>query len=88
MRNEQAKSFLEKLADASAGRYYTSDASDLKKTFNMIAEELRHQYRLGFYPDNNTADGQRHNWKVEVTAPETVVRSRRSYQAPEPSKGS
>lgn len=88
MRNEQAKSFLEKLADASSGRYYTSDASDLKKTFNMIAEELRHQYRLGFYPDNNTADGQRHNLRVEVTAPETIVRSRRSYQAPEPSKGS
>ena len=82
MRNEQAIGFLEELADVSAGRYYSSDVSDLKKTFNLIAEELRHQYRLGFYPDNGTNDGQRHSLKVEVTVPDAVVRARRSYQAP------
>ena len=82
MKNEQAVSFLEKLADVSAGRYYTSDGSDLKKTFNLIAEELRHQYRLGFYPDNGKIDGQRHTLRVEVTAVDAVVRARRSYQAP------
>ncbi|HKA23218.1 MAG TPA: VWA domain-containing protein [Blastocatellia bacterium] len=82
MRNERAIGFLERLADASAGRYYSSDASDLKKTFNLIAEELRHQYRLGFYPDNETADGNRHDLKVAVTAPDAIVRARRSYQAP------
>jgi VWFA-related protein len=86
MRNEKAIDFLEKLADASAGRYYSSDASDLKKTFNLIAEELRHQYRLGFYPDNEKADGNRHNLKVEVTEPDAIVRARRSYQAPNLSK--
>jgi len=88
MRNQEAMSFMEKLADASAGRYYSSDASDLKKTFNVIAEELRHQYRLGFYPDSEKADGNRHNLKVEVTTPDAIVRARRSYQAPDPSKDS
>jgi len=86
MRNERAIDFMEKLADASAGRYYASDASDLKKTFNLIAEELRHQYRLGFYPDSQKADGNRHDLKVEVTSSDAIVRARRSYQAPNLSK--
>lgn len=81
MRNEKAVSFLEKLADVSAGRYYSSDASDLKKTFSLIADELRHQYRLGFYPDNSKIDGKRHTLRVEVTAADVVVRARRSYRA-------
>ena len=80
-RNEQAISFLEKLAEVSAGRYYSGEASDLKKTFNLIAEELRHQYRLGFYPDHSKIDGNRHTLRVEVTARDAVVRARRSYQA-------
>ena len=81
MRNERAVGFLERLAEVSAGRYYSSEASDLKKTFNLIAEELRHQYRLGFYPDNSKIDGNRHTLRVEVTSRDAVVRARRSYQA-------
>jgi VWFA-related protein len=88
MRNEQAIGFLEKLADVSAGRYYSSEASDLKKTFSLIAEELRHQYRLGFYPDNSKIDGNRHTLKVEVATPDAIVRARRSYQAATLSGGS
>jgi VWFA-related protein len=82
MRNEEAMAFLTKLSDLSAGRFYSSKVSDLKKTFKLIAEELRHQYRLGFYPDVSKADGQRHTLRVEVTATDLVVRARRSYQAP------
>ena len=82
MRNADAVTFLTKLSDVSAGRFYSSEVSDLKKTFKLIAEELRHQYRLGFYPDVNKADGQRHTLRVEVSAPDAVVRARRSYQAP------
>jgi VWFA-related protein len=88
MKNEQAIIFLEKLADVSAGRYYNGEASDLKKTFNLIAEELRHQYRLGFYPDNSKADGNRHTLRVEVNAPDAIVRARRSYQAARLTNGS
>ena len=83
-RNEQAISFLERLADVSAGRYYSSDVADLKKTFNLIAEELRHQYRLGFYPENSKIDGNRHTLRVEVNAHDAIVRARRSYQATSP----
>lgn len=88
MKNEQAMDFLERLVEVSAGRYYNSDASDLAKTFRLIAEELRHQYRLGFYPDNSKVDGNRHMLRVEVTAPNAVVRARRSYQAASIGNGS
>jgi VWFA-related protein len=81
MRNEEAMKFLTKLADVSAGRFYSSKVGDLKKTFSLVAEELRHQYRLGFYPDNSKIDGNRHTLRVQVTAPDAVVRARRSYQA-------
>ena len=83
MRNEGAVSFLERLAETSAGRYYSSDTEDLKKTFSLITEELRNQYRLGFYPDNSKLDGQRHTLRVEVTVSDAIVRARRSYRAPE-----
>ena len=81
MRNGEAIAFLTELAEVSAGRFYSSKVSDLKKTFKLVAEELRHQYRLGFYPDSNKADGRRHNLRVEVNLPDATVRARRSYQA-------
>jgi len=87
MKNEDAIQFLTKLADVSAGRFYSSKVGDLKKRFSLVAEELRHQYRLGFYPDNSKIDGKRHTLRVEVTAPDAVVRARRSYQAASPTGG-
>jgi VWFA-related protein len=87
-RNAEAQSFLTTLADVSAGRFYSSDGSDFKKTFNLIAEELRHQYRLGFYPDATKADGQRHVLRVQVSDRDAVVRARRSYQAARFTNGS
>ena len=53
----------------------------LKKTFATIVEELRFQYRLGFYPPDETGDKTLHDLKVKVSRPETVVRSRGSYRA-------
>jgi VWFA-related protein len=82
-RNEEAMNFLRRLSEVSAGRYFSSEVSDLKQTFGQIVEELRHQYRLGFYPPDHPA-GSSHNIKVEVgieaTRPDVVVRSRRSYR--------
>lgn len=81
-RNEMAVDFLQKLAEASAGRYYSSEAPDLKKTFGLIADELRHQYRLGFYPPDHPA-GSAYSLRVEVSRPGLVVRARRSYRVAE-----
>ena len=80
-RNEGAREFLTKLADVSAGHFYESEVTDLKKTFKLIAEELRHQYQLGFYPDNGKLDGKVHALRVQVLRPDVAVRARRSYTA-------
>ncbi|HMG33916.1 MAG TPA: VWA domain-containing protein [Blastocatellia bacterium] len=80
-RNERAEDFLTSLAEVSAGRFFSSKVEDLKSTFSEIAEELRHQYRLGFYPDPGKADGQKHSIRVEVSRQDLAVRARRSYQA-------
>jgi Ca-activated chloride channel homolog len=80
-RAESAKEFLAKLSEVSGGRFYQSKKTDLKKTFVMIAEELRNQYRLGFVPDNLARDGSLHSLKVKVDKPEVAVRARTQYRA-------
>ncbi len=80
-KNDEAREFLGTLAEVSAGRFYESEVTDLKKTFKLIAEELRHQYQLGFYPDNNKLDGKVHALRVQVLRPDVAVRARRSYTA-------
>lgn len=80
-RAESATAFLAKLSEVSAGRFYQSKKTDLKKTFVLIAEELRNQYRLGFVPDNLARDGSLHLLKVKVDKPEVAVRARTQYRA-------
>jgi VWFA-related protein len=79
--NEQAADYLGQLADASAGRFYRSEVTDLKKTFDLIADELRHQYRLGFYSSGEPSGNAVHRLTVEVARSEAVVRARRTYRA-------
>lgn len=82
-RGEFAIEFLTRLSEVSAGRFYKSETTDLKKTFVLIAEELRNQYRLGFYPDALARDGSLHQLKVRVDKPDFAVRARSQYRAAE-----
>jgi Ca-activated chloride channel homolog len=77
--NQNAEAFLEELAEVSAGRFYRGEVGDLEKNFALIADELRHQYRIGFYPDGERREGVTHKLRIEVSRPELVVRARRSY---------
>ena len=83
-KNEDAAEFLNELSEVSAGRFYSSEVTDLKDTFNQIAEELRHQYRLGFYASDDKLDGSLHRLTVQVARPGAVVRARNSYRATQP----
>ena len=69
------------LADVTGGRFYEGETKTLKETFALIAEELRHQYRLGFYPEDLQRDGSVHSLQVKVTLPNVSVRSRHEYIA-------
>lgn len=78
--NREAGEFLESLADTTAGRYYESNDGKLKKLFASIVEELRYQYRLGFYPPDETDAKRLHEIRVRLTKADAVVRSRTSYR--------
>lgn len=72
---------MEQLAEVTGGRFYQGETKNLKETFALIAEELRHQYRLGFYPEELQRDGSTHALQVKVNLPDVAVRSRHQYVA-------
>lgn len=82
-KNEDAEEFLNRLSEVSAGRFYSSEVTDLRETFNRIAEELRHQYRLAFYAGDDKHDGSVHRLTIQVARTDAVVRARNSYRAPQ-----
>src|SRR5204863_8691578 len=67
--NDEATEFLHKLSDTTAGRYYESKKSKFKEVFALIADELRHQYRLGYYPPEVAQDVAIHSITVKVARP-------------------
>ncbi|CAN5496631.1 hypothetical protein BH10ACI2_BH10ACI2_07990 [soil metagenome] len=79
-KNEDAAVFLQKLSDTTAGRFYPSKEGKLKTIFAEIVDELRFQYRLGFYPPDETGQKAFHELKIKVDRPETVVRARSGYR--------
>jgi len=78
----RAAQYLRDLADRSGARLYRADTTgNLKKAFAQIAEELRHQYSLNYYPTNTTRDGSYRRIRVRVEQPNLVVRAREGYRA-------
>jgi VWFA-related protein len=72
---------LTRIAEESAGTFFPSDVTDLKKTFARVADELRHQYLLAFYPDATRLDGTQHSLRVGLVRADLQARARRSYFA-------
>lgn len=76
----RANEYLESLAGKSGGRFYR--AKDMKKilgAFTSIAEELRHTYSLGYYPQTAGAGGVTRKVKIKVNRPKLVVREGKTY---------
>ena len=72
--------YLRRLAEATGGRHH--DAQDLnyiQEAFTNIAEELRRQYSLGYYPSRQSQADERRQIRVRVRRPNLVVRARDSY---------
>ena len=82
MGNEYAKGkqYLEGLAQNSGGREFEAGSMyDIDAAFSGIAEELRRQYSIGYYPDKVGQVGERRQIKIRVMRPEVVVRAKTSY---------
>lgn len=76
---ELGDQYLHELARVSGARLYNAEQQNLAVAFQSVAEELRRQYSLGYYPTNTPHPGERRNIKVRVNRPELVVRTRDSY---------
>ncbi|HEX5704999.1 MAG TPA: VWA domain-containing protein [Pyrinomonadaceae bacterium] len=85
---DRANLYLHALADKSGGRLYqANDTRQLADSFSRIAEELRRQYTLGYYPKTaSVADGERRAIRVRVRQPNLAVKARNSYVRSSPSQ--
>ncbi|HEY0544096.1 MAG TPA: VWA domain-containing protein [Pyrinomonadaceae bacterium] len=94
---DRADRYLGDLAQRTGARRYRAESTrNLEESFALIAEELRRQYSLGYYPETVAQVGQRRQIKVRVNRPNLIVKSRDSYistdanantQPPQPPNG-
>ena len=77
---ERANQYLISMAERTGGRLHrANDTTQLAQAFSSIAEELRRQYSIGYYPQNGTDQNERRQIKVSVDRSNVAVRARNSY---------
>jgi VWFA-related protein len=77
---EIANRYLQELASSTGGREYRADSLyNMSQAFANVAEELRRQYSLGYYPKRPPQAGQRRQIRVRARQPNLAVRARDSY---------
>jgi VWFA-related protein len=77
---EQPDEGLPKIAAATGGGYFElTKPIDLAPAFARVANELHHQYALGFTPQN--LDGKMHDLAVHLSKPDLTARARKRYLA-------
>lgn len=77
---ETGNRYLEELAQKSGGRKFEADTTaNLNAAFSGIAEELRRQYSVGYYPEVVGQPGERRQIRIRVMRPNVVVRAKTSY---------
>jgi VWFA-related protein len=83
---EQNPKLLKRLAKVSGGEFYDpSSPAEIEAVCQRISRDLRHQYTLGYVPENQTRDGAfgRIQVKLNVSSAKAYsVRSREGYLAP------
>ena len=72
--------YLETIAQNSGGRKFEADSmTNLEASFSGIAEELRRQYSLGYYPEKAGQPGERRRISVQVARPNVIVKAKNTY---------
>jgi Ca-activated chloride channel family protein len=80
------QAYLDELSSVTGGSsFYPKTNAEMDEIFERIALELRHQYSIGFRPQNFVNDGKWHKLKVKVKPPRGLpklfVRTREGYFA-------
>jgi Ca-activated chloride channel family protein len=74
---------LERAAARTGGRsYFSSHPRQLKKVYEEVSRDLRHQYWLSYYPDLSRRDGKWREIELRVRNPQFEVRTRAGFFAP------
>jgi Ca-activated chloride channel homolog len=72
--------YLSSLSERTGGHFYqATDIEALKQAFVAVAEELRRQYSIGYYPAKSPRRGEEREIRVKVNRPGVGVRTRKSY---------
>lgn len=80
--DEAREKYLRLIDDTGGGHFNVGRDDDLSATFARVADELRHQYLIGFVPA--VLDGKEHKLEVRLKKPGLEARSRTSYVAGRP----
>ena len=85
---QRGREYLETLSRNSGGRSFEADSTQyLDAAFSGIAEELRRQYSLGYYPDKIGRMGDRKQIRIRVMRPNLVVRAKNTYVVGQSDRG-
>jgi Ca-activated chloride channel homolog len=77
-----ANAYLRDLAQNTGTRVYQAEnVQNLDRSFAMIAEELRRQYSIGYYPASGDKAARERQIKVRVNRPNLVAKARTSYRS-------
>ena len=77
-----ADSYLGQIAERTGGRVYRADdLGALPQAFAAIADELRTQYLLGYYPSNREHDGAYRKIQVKTLRKDIAIRARPGYRS-------
>ena len=77
----RGRTYLSELAATTGGKVFRAESSPggLTAVFESIADELRRQYSVGYYPAEGGAAGERRQIRVRVDRPKLIIRARDSY---------
>jgi Ca-activated chloride channel family protein len=76
----RAREYLHQLAEKTGGQFYVAtELGKLGQSFARVADDLRRQYSLGYYPKVRPQAGEVREIKVTVDEPNTTVRARPNY---------
>jgi Ca-activated chloride channel homolog len=78
-----ARRELREMSERTGGRDYpVRTLADLAEVYKQVADDLRSQYSISYYPSNTAHDGRWRAIRVEARSPGATVRARSGYRAP------
>ncbi len=87
--DRRAAKILQQFSQATGGgSYFPKNLAEVRRICIQVAEDIRNQYTLGYYPTNRKKDGTFRQIRVEASNPRKkgrlVIRTRSGYYAPKP----